>query len=242
MKRNERLSDKWLVIVPWACSCFTMLVSRMWSASNVHILVACSAQRSWRHESQYSSENHFVRDINSATSATSKGLCSCDFFPVIDWWFYGIHCADSRFSSSEVMKLPKGRRLAGQYLCTFKHDICEQEPIVSVIGPDCCNSMCTNVQTDMFNCGTCGKICFYGSVCCNGICVDVLNDQQNCGSCFNSCPPEIPCQYGLCGYSWCLQYVVPSRTPYALLPDFSNKHYVAKRDRVRNKQFVLSLL
>ena len=105
-----------------------------------------------------------------------------------------------RFSTQE-MKPAKARRLSAQYTCSWKTEICEQEPISFLLGPDCCNSMCTNMKTDMFNCGTCGHLCFYGSACCDGDCTDIFSNNMHCGSCNNICPPGEVCQYGMCGYS-----------------------------------------
>ncbi|KAG0628535.1 hypothetical protein M758_1G034000 [Ceratodon purpureus] len=106
-----------------------------------------------------------------------------------------------RFSTGEETEPANARRLSGQYLCRWKKDICEQEPISYLLGPDCCNSVCTNMKTDAFNCGTCGQICFYGSICCNGVCTDIFSNNRNCGACDNICPSGEVCQYGLCGYT-----------------------------------------
>lgn len=106
-----------------------------------------------------------------------------------------------RFPTQEDMKPANRRRLSPQYMCTWKKQICEQEPISFLLGPDCCNSGCTNLKTDMFNCGTCGGICFYGSICCSGVCTDIFSNNEHCGSCSNNCPSGEVCQYGICGYT-----------------------------------------
>jgi hypothetical protein len=67
---------------------------------------------------------------------------------------------------------------------------------------------CTNVETDLNNCGFCGNVCPVGGSCsngscvcptgqtnCNGVCVD-LND--NCGTCGNVCTGGTTCQNGQC--------------------------------------------
>ncbi|AKU95873.1 hypothetical protein AKJ09_02537 [Labilithrix luteola] len=58
----------------------------------------------------------------------------------------------------------------------------------------------TDVATDRFNCGACGKVCPAGQNChegkcgcppgkseCNGACVDLANDDFNCGACGAAC-------------------------------------------------------
>jgi hypothetical protein len=71
-------------------------------------------------------------------------------------------------------------------------------------GPSPTPLLCTDPQTDGFNCGACGKSCDIGSSCvggtcsdagtcangvvCNGTCVhDRYSDPNHCGSCENRC-------------------------------------------------------
>lgn len=93
------------------------------------------------------------------------------------------------------------RRLSGKYGCQWNPEICTKEPVHMLLGPDCCRSMCTNMKKDVFNCGVCGHICFYGSICCNGACIDIFNNHRHCGGCYNTCPTGSKCQYGMCDYT-----------------------------------------
>ncbi len=53
--------------------------------------------------------------------------------------------------------------------------------------PACCGSSCTNLQTDVDNCGVCGNVCSGGRTCQNGRCVSA--------SCITSadCAPGAGC-------------------------------------------------
>jgi hypothetical protein len=91
--------------------------------------------------------------------------------------------------------------------------------------PDFCigssgQTVCTNKQTDDFNCGKCGRDCtklFPGSVCQNGDCkcpegytdtcgpqptgpgcVNLNNDPNNCKTCGHGCQSNEECQNGEC--------------------------------------------
>jgi len=49
------------------------------------------------------------------------------------------------------------------------------------IGTTCCSPICSNLQTDNSNCGSCGNACSSGSTCSTGFCTSV-----SCGSTFTS--------------------------------------------------------
>ncbi|XP_024400481.1 uncharacterized protein [Physcomitrium patens] len=106
-----------------------------------------------------------------------------------------------RFALEARRASTSARRLSAPYVCRWNQEICKQEAIAVLLGPDCCGSVCTDLKNDIFNCGSCGHICFYGSVCCNGDCVDVFSNHRHCGVCHNTCPFGALCQFGLCEYT-----------------------------------------
>jgi predicted extracellular nuclease len=56
------------------------------------------------------------------------------------------------------------------------------------------------MQSDVSNCGTCGKACATGEKCCSGVCTGTTSDAKNCGTCGNVCPTSAPvCNAGTCG-------------------------------------------
>lgn len=85
-------------------------------------------------------------------------------------------------------------------------------------GETVCAGVCSNMQTDRDNCGTCGNACGDGMVCfngacvegcdngqvsCGGVCVDVNTDETNCGGCGSTgqefvCDPAETCTTGTC--------------------------------------------
>lgn len=57
------------------------------------------------------------------------------------------------------------------------------------------------------NCGACGP----GTACCNGVCVDLQSDIYNCGACCKSCPnPHQICEAGQCGHAMCNEAAPPT--------------------------------
>src|SRR5581483_1708007 len=80
-----------------------------------------------------------------------------------------------------------------------------------------CNGVCTNIQTDAYNCGACGKRCAYtdecvagackprgcpaGQVMATGYCVDLNWDWGNCGTVGNACAGGQVCANGACASS-----------------------------------------
>ena len=71
-----------------------------------------------------------------------------------------------------------------------------QDPItcqcVCLIGLTDCDGVCTNLQTDRQNCGTCGTTCGLREDCCGGTCRP-LTTVWDCGSCGNSCQSGQDC-------------------------------------------------
>jgi hypothetical protein len=75
-----------------------------------------------------------------------------------------------------------------------------------------CNGVCTDLATDQWNCGTCGRACQRGcyngaclecpvasqTKCDNGGCYDLLTDPYNCGACGNGCALTEGCDNGHC--------------------------------------------
>jgi hypothetical protein len=79
-----------------------------------------------------------------------------------------------------------------------------------------CDGVCSNLQTDLHNCGACGTACPAGQVCstgacavscqqgltdCSGACASLTTDAANCGSCGNACPAGELCSAGACALS-----------------------------------------
>src|SRR5262249_36603291 len=71
-------------------------------------------------------------------------------------------------------------------------------------GEVCCGGRCTDIQTDVANCGDCGTACAAGQVCCNRTCAGCCSDVdcgEGCDSCHNGqcvangqlCPPCQAC-------------------------------------------------
>ena len=75
-----------------------------------------------------------------------------------------------------------------------------------------CTFSCVDLQSDDFNCGSCGTICTgIGLSCrkgtcacdpgftkCDDACADLKNDNFNCGSCGNFCAADEACGGGVC--------------------------------------------
>ena len=76
-----------------------------------------------------------------------------------------------------------------------------------------CGSACTDLTSDLANCGACGVTCSAtgeacndghcacpsGSIVCNGACLDVQSDTNNCGGCGAVCPATgQSCDAGAC--------------------------------------------
>ena len=86
----------------------------------------------------------------------------------------------------------------------------------------CCNGKCLDTNTDLKNCGACGKACMAGETCIGGNCQcagnghcaagqtccpmvgckTTMTDANNCGTCGNSCDAQNmgeTCYQGQCG-------------------------------------------
>lgn len=76
-----------------------------------------------------------------------------------------------------------------------------------------CKGSCVKAQTDVHNCGKCGKSCGAGELCskgkcvldcagdetdCDGVCTNLHIDFENCGSCGTVCDVGSACTNGLC--------------------------------------------
>ncbi len=99
--------------------------------------------------------------------------------------------------------VPAHVRLHGDAVCATGDSNCCADPAGEV---------CTNIQTDVNNCGGCNLVCPRGDVCtagacacpiagdtnCSGTCTDLRSDPENCGACGNVCPAGAPCSAGAC--------------------------------------------
>jgi len=86
-------------------------------------------------------------------------------------------------------------------------------------GEACCGGYCTDLASDIYNCGSCGDVCdapgpyeygaciagkceyecVDGAVRCGDSCILTDWDPDNCGGCGNVCGAEAPyCNYGVC--------------------------------------------
>jgi len=76
-----------------------------------------------------------------------------------------------------------------------------------------CGGTCTNLQTDVYNCGSCGSVVAPGHTCqagaitlscqaglanCGGFCINVQTDAVNCGSCGSFCGAGKTCSNSVC--------------------------------------------
>jgi hypothetical protein len=67
-------------------------------------------------------------------------------------------------------------------------------------GQCCVGGQCVqkNLKTDPNNCGSCGTVCYSYGCCDDGKCANVLSDDKNCGTCGNSCAAGQSCCQGVC--------------------------------------------
>ena len=67
--------------------------------------------------------------------------------------------------------------------------------IMSAARPPACGGVCSDLLHDP-NCGACGNNCnALGKTCCGGHCADLATDVYNCGSCGRVCPAPPPNEY-----------------------------------------------
>jgi hypothetical protein len=71
---------------------------------------------------------------------------------------------------------------------------------ITATKPNCCDSTCTDLETDPLNCGECGDTCDGGSssACCEGDCTDLTDDASHCGGCGITCNGGETCCNGYC--------------------------------------------
>jgi hypothetical protein len=92
----------------------------------------------------------------------------------------------------------------GECECAAPRQLCATDPL---------HPVCTDLQIDEKNCGSCGRACAVGQSCvagacggscapgyvlCNGVCVDLQTDASNCGRCGNQCLLGQGCTAGAC--------------------------------------------
>jgi hypothetical protein len=65
-------------------------------------------------------------------------------------------------------------------------------------GSDTCGKICTELQSDPSNCGSCGRVCGSGRDCCRGECAKLSSDVENCGRCGKRCRRGQRCRGGRC--------------------------------------------
>jgi hypothetical protein len=86
-----------------------------------------------------------------------------------------------------------------------------------------CGLNCTDIMTDVENCGACGTPCDPSQTCQQGACLaqcawgtsscfdgchDLAYDSQNCGACGNICPVGLSCNKSVCSPP--LKTVIPT--------------------------------
>ena len=85
----------------------------------------------------------------------------------------------------------------------------QAESVANCAGSTLCNDRCVDLNTDQYNCGSCGNECPAGSGCdgagkcavicssgttnCNGTCANLSTDSTNCGFCGGTCSPGTIC-------------------------------------------------
>ncbi|HJL20128.1 MAG TPA: hypothetical protein RMH99_30965 [Sandaracinaceae bacterium LLY-WYZ-13_1] len=86
----------------------------------------------------------------------------------------------------------------------------------------CCDGLCADIQTDVGNCGACGRVCSGSEQCCSGLCVNTNTNPDHCGGCGRACNEDAAdgCTDGRCtcdGGDECS----PAGTCMCLPPPFS---------------------
>ena len=88
------------------------------------------------------------------------------------------------------------------------HGACVDGECTCTDGYTRCDGVCTNTQTDIDNCGTCGNACAYGLDCisgkclgntyCSGVSHNTKTDLDHCGECNHRCDDGTTCVTGEC--------------------------------------------
>ncbi|HKU37608.1 MAG TPA: MopE-related protein, partial [Polyangiales bacterium] len=99
-----------------------------------------------------------------------------------------------------------GKCAAGMQVCTNGAlGMCQNSVVPGIetcnnVDDDCNGKVDDKVdtQTDVMNCGACGKACATGEGCCAGKCVDTTKDANNCGMCGAKCTAGSKCDAGKC--------------------------------------------
>ena len=83
--------------------------------------------------------------------------------------------------------------------CSAKTRLTVCTGVASCCGATTNAPYCTNEQTDVKNCGACGKVCAGTTpACCSGKCADLATDANNCGKCGTKCTSTQKCTAGVC--------------------------------------------
>ena len=167
-------------------------------------------------------------------AATSGGLgACCDNF-------FSSSCQDLKGDANNCggcgVRCPTGQSCQGGK-CSGASGICtdgHQGAYCDAAGGEsklCCGGACVDVDTDEFNCGSCGKTCGSGEscidgacavtscagvtnqracrvgavfgVCCGGACVDTKSDETHCGQCNKGCGSGAECRLSRCAVPTC---------------------------------------
>ena len=72
-------------------------------------------------------------------------------------------------------------------------------------GLRCCGGECVDIQTNVGNCGACGRTCSGSQQCCTANCIDTGSDVNNCGACGHACDSGVAngCTSGSCTCDGC---------------------------------------
>jgi hypothetical protein len=131
----------------------------------------------------------------------ARGECSFGHCCPIGYTYCGEKChapcpADSHFSrlGCKCLADPSCRpgftydRLSDRCVCG--------RALCGADSPDCCYDKCTNLNSDIDNCGACGVRCLAPQKCINGSCN--YSDSCNCGALGKRCRPDENCVNGVC--------------------------------------------
>jgi hypothetical protein len=76
--------------------------------------------------------------------------------------------------------------------------VCQAGTCRRAPGSDTCGEVCTELQSDHSNCGSCDRVCGNGHACCHGECAKLSSDEKNCGRCGKRCRNGQHCRAGRC--------------------------------------------